>query len=96
MSSRISAHGLSVEVPSGWHGAITRSLADSASADEADGGSVNPVMHVATFPLPRVRGDFGGDFLATMGPDDLFVALVEYDEGSVHSALFEHEGMRAI
>lgn len=96
MTRRITAHGLSVTVPTGWDGAITRSLAVSASADVADGGSVNPVMHVATFALPAVRGDFGGDMLAAMGPDDLFVALVEYDRSSAGSELFAHDGIRTI
>ncbi len=96
MSHRIEAHGLSVNVPTGWDGAITRSLAVSASADQADGGSVNPVMHVSTIPLPSVRGDFGGDMLAAMGADDLFIALVEYDRASGASPLFDHLGVRRI
>ena len=96
MSRRITAHGLSVTVPTGWDGTISRSLAVSGSADEADGGSVNPVLHVATFALPKVRGDFGGDMLAAMGPDDLFIALVEYDPSSSGTALFRHDGIRTI
>lgn len=96
MSRRLDAHGLSVTVPTGWDGAITRSLAVSATADEESGGTVNPVLHVATFGLPAVRGDFGGDFLATMGPDDVFVALIEYDRSSAGTPLFDHEGPRTI
>ncbi|MFV0316017.1 MAG: hypothetical protein ACK5O2_03525 [Microthrixaceae bacterium] len=96
MSRRLEAHGLGVTVPTGWEGAITRSLAESAAADERSGGTVKPVLHVATIPLPKVRGDFGGDFLATMGPDDVFVALVEYDSASAGSELFDHDGRRTI
>ena len=96
MSRTLSAHGLRVTVPTGWDGAISRSLAVSADADEDSGGTVNPVLHVASFALPAVRGDFGGDFLMNMGPDDVFVALVEYDRSSAGTPLFDHVGPRTI
>jgi hypothetical protein len=80
------AHGLGVSPPRGWDAHIYRRLADG------DGSTTHPVLHAATIPLPRGRGDFGTGAVERLGPDDVLVALVEYDEASATTALFRRRG----
>ena len=94
MSARsrvLRAHGLSVAVPAGWDGSITRTAGDDADLDVADVGRLgtsNPVLQVASFALPRVRGDFGGGAVEHMRPTDVFIALVEFDPQAGDTPLF--------
>ena len=48
-------------------------------------------VHVCTRPMPAERGDFGSGAVEVLGPEDVFVALVEYgsdlaDAGPVRAA----------
>lgn len=88
---RMSAHGLEVRVPAGWDGSIVRGAGDPSDLDVEDVGrlgTTNPVLHVASFPLPAVRGDYGGGAVQHMGPHDVFVALVEFDPQAGATPLF--------
>jgi hypothetical protein len=63
---RTAAHGLSVDVPSGWEARIVRPPGSA------------PYLHVASFALTADLGQFGAGVTAAMGPDGVFAALVEY------------------
>lgn len=63
---RVAGHGRSIDVPAGWEARIF-----------ARGGAA-PVLHVATFALAEMDGDFGAAATARMRPDDAFAALIEY------------------
>ena len=92
-----SAHGLSVKVPAGWDGSIRRAAGDPSDTDIDDVGrlgTTNPVLHVASFPLPAVRGDYGGGAVQAMGPNDVFIALVEFDPDAGSTPLFSAPGLR--
>lgn len=80
------AHGLGVSLPPGWEGSIFRRRPDP-------GERTHPVCHLATFPLPAGRGDFGHGAVEAMGPDDVFVSLFEYGPESVGMALFADHGL---
>lgn len=100
-------HGLSAGLPDGWEGAmlrqpdleVARSPSSSALSDGDAGPSLPavipslPVLHLASFPLPEGRGDFGSGAVDEMGPDDVLVALVEYGPENVGTPLFEAEGL---
>ena len=93
----MTAHGLSVSVPTGWDGSIRRLAGDDSSTDVDDVGrlgTTNPVLHVASFALPAVRGDYGGGAVEQMGPSDIFVALVEFDPEAAATPLFSAVGMQ--
>jgi len=94
--TKLRAHGLSVEVPGGWDGQIFRrpgaDPSASRSAIVADGTS-NPVLHVASFPLPAGRGDYGSGAVERMRPADVLVCLLEFDREAAHTALFAHDGL---
>ncbi len=93
----MAAHGLSVSVPAGWDGSIRRLAGDDPSADVDDVGrlgTTNPVLHVASFALPAVRGDYGGGAVEHMGPSDVFIALVEFDPEAGATPLFATAGLQ--
>lgn len=96
---RLAGHGLAVELPARWEGTIGRRPADPGGAEVAAGASrtaapaladeqLLPVAHLATFPLPADRGDFGSGAVDLMGGGDAFLALVEYGPECAGTALF--------
>jgi len=77
--------GLTVDVPAGWDLRVFRRPAVA-------GGTVNPVVHVANFPLPDDRGDFGSGVVERMRPEDVLVVLFEYDAEATATPLFARRG----
>lgn len=77
----IEAFGLEVLPASGWDIAIYR---------RAPTGSERtyPVVHAATVALPPTRGDYGSGVVELLGPDDVFVGVLEFGPESVSTALF--------
>ena len=82
---RISAHGLALEVPSGWEGRIRRQQVPSSDPAQL---RAHAVLHAADFPLPAERGDFGSGTVETMQSGHAFIALVEYHSSGAGTALF--------
>ena len=89
----LSGHGLSVDLPAGWEGIISLDRDDDAVALAELGGTVHPVAHLASFPLPPDRGDFGSGAAELMREQDIFVALLEYGPETVGTALFGPGGL---
>ncbi|HET7488667.1 MAG TPA: hypothetical protein VFJ85_12115 [Acidimicrobiales bacterium] len=73
---RLSGHGLAVDLPRGWDGAVTR----------RPGGL--PVLHAGSMPLPAERGDAGGGVVERLGWGDVFVALLEHERLPAGAPLF--------
>lgn len=104
----IAGGGVAVSLPEGWEGRIdpgTGTFAppvDGAAASPstptpAPGGATRrTVAHLANFPLPAQRADYGGGAVETMRSGDVFIALVELDPASTGSELFRHDGMPTI
>jgi hypothetical protein len=103
---RLSAHGITTELPAGWEGRITRrrrpaaTLPSGGSQPTARAGAVGspdevpePVVHLANFALPENRGDFGSGAVDLMASGHVFVTLFEYGPESVGQALFSHQGV---
>lgn len=82
---RLARLGLAVEVPAGWNARLSRRPASA-------GATTNAVLHLASFPLPDRRGDFGSGAVERMGPDDVLVVLFEYDPQATATALFARQG----
>jgi len=96
----LSAHGITVGLPTGWEGRVfRRPSAGEVSASAADGppapsGEVTyAVVHVATIPLPPDLGDFGSAAVPDLGPNDAFVMLVEFAPDQVTQPLFARSGV---
>ena len=79
---KLEAEGFEVVVPEGWEIRI------SHKTEDLHGGASKPVLHAATFALPEERGDYGSGCVEIMGPDDVFVSVLEFGDEAVHSALF--------
>jgi hypothetical protein len=75
---------------------LSSASADPAAEEQARGQAAvlttPPVMHVATFPLPPERGDFGNGAVDNMGTEDIFIALCEYDEATAATVVYQAEG----
>ncbi len=92
----LAAHGFSIDLPRGWEGTISRRLdAVAARSAGAVGGAIPlveeqvlPVVHLANFGLPGDRGDFGSGAVEIMGPDDVFIAMLEFGPECAGTALF--------
>lgn len=78
----ISMDGVTLDVPPRWEARISRSAPDPGTGDSF------PVAHAATIPLPSQRGDYGSNVVERLGPEDIFVSLVEFGPESVDTPLF--------
>ena len=99
----ISGHGFSVQPPAGWEGRIYRrtepvaaqtpqARASAAGATGWLGEQTLPVLHMADFALPAIRGDYGSGAVETMRGDHTFIALLQFGPECLGSALFGHRG----
>lgn len=76
--------GLDLTLPPGWQ----------AAARKNENGHL--VLHAATVPLPRSRGDFGSDVAQLLGPDDVLCSLFEYGRESTREVLFSTHGLPVV
>jgi hypothetical protein len=77
----LSSQGLTFSPPAGWEAAIYQRPA-------LEGERTYPVIHAATVALPANRGDYGSGVVETLGPDDVFVAILEFGPNAAASPLF--------
>ena len=85
--SLLRASGISVELPPGWDGGI----AEPVVLD--DGAVRRSVTHLASFPLPERRGDYGGGAVELMAWTDILIVLLEFDPGATAQPLFSTDGL---
>lgn len=103
---RLSAHGITTDLPAGWEGRITRRTIPTggpeigpgpngrrAGHDGSSGEIPQPVVHLANFALPEQRGDYGSGAVDLMGTGHLFLTLFEFGPESVGKALFDPLGI---
>ena len=100
-------YGLAASAPPGWQVAVARRpgaeppTPDVAGAPGARSAAPVPmpadvtrgVLHACTRSMPAERGDFGSGVVDLLGPDDIFVALVDYGAEVADQGLFENQGM---
>ena len=84
---RLAAHGVSVRMRQGWEARVLR------RAVEDNTEQTYAVVHLATFPLPEQRGDFGAGVTELMRSPDALVVLFEYGPESLGSPMFAAEGI---
>src|SRR5712691_60999 len=85
--TRLVAHGVGLVVPRGWEGRIVRRAAVNPAEQS------RTVVHVASFPMPEERGDFGVGVTELMRSGDVFVTLFEYGPESLGRPLFAPQGV---
>jgi len=76
------AGGITLVLPAGWEARVRRQVPSQP------GRPGNVLLHAATVVLPEQRGDFGSGVVETLGPDDAFVAMFEYDARDADKVLF--------
>lgn len=76
------AGGLRLALPPGWEARVRR------QPPSQPGRPGNVLLHASTIALPEERGDFGSGVVELLGPDDAFVALLEYDRRDADQVLF--------
>ena len=93
-------YGLRADAPPGWQVAVTRRPGAEPAAPDGARLAQGPradvtraVLHACTRPMPADRGDFGSNVVDLLGPDDVFVALVDYGAEVADQGLFENQGM---
>jgi hypothetical protein len=79
----ISDAGITVDLPEGWEGSIR------PPATLADGARRHSVTHLANFPLPPVRGEYGSGAVDLMTNGDVLIVLLEFGPESAGTALFD-------
>lgn len=86
----VRAPGIDVDLPKGWEIEI-----DSGGGE--DGQEFQPVttprVHIANFPLPAVRGDFGSGAVERMIDGDALICLLEESGSAVGTALYKKQGV---
>ena len=91
----LASDGIAVDLPEGWDGQIYRRTPDAAFdrdlAPESEGETTGAVLHIANFPLPSLRGDFGSGAVEVMRRQDLLIVLFEYDRASTSTVLFRNK-----
>ena len=87
---RLASGGLTVDLPPGWE--VRLRAQPPSGADR----SRNLLLHAATVALPAERGDFGSGVWERLGPDDVFLSLLEYDTEDAATALFAAQGLPAV
>ena len=85
--THLAAQGVGLEVPSGWEGRIVRRPAVHPAEQS------RAVVHLASFPMPESRGDFGVGVTELMRSGDIFLTLFEYGPESVGTPLFASSGI---
>ena len=79
----ITGAGITVDLPSGWEGSIR------PPATLPDGARRYSVTHLANFPLPPVRGEYGSGAVDLMTNGDALIVLLEFGPESAGTALFD-------
>lgn len=91
-------HGLGADAPSGWQVQVRRLPGAEPPAPGARSAApqedvTRGVLHACTRAMPAERGDFGTGVVELLGPDDIFVALVDYGTEVADQGLFEKQGV---
>lgn len=98
--------GLRASAPRGWHVEVRRQPGHEAPLPQTAAASARaaapaaapidvtrPVLHACTRAMPVDRGDFGSGAVDLLGPNDIFMALVDYGAEVADQGLFERQGL---
>lgn len=87
---RATAPGITLDLPSGWEAEIDGGAGEGT--DDAE-SVLTPRVHIANFPMPPVRGDFGSGAVEQMIGGDVLVCLLEESTAAVGSRLHSRRGV---
>lgn len=84
---KLAARGFDVELLDGWEARVYQRVAFRARE------RTTPVLHLANFPLPEQRGDFGAGVVEYMRRGDLFVVVFDYGPEAAGQPMFATSGV---
>lgn len=87
---RITAPGIVIDLPAGWEAEVDQGAGEPVAGSES---VLTPRTHIANFPLPPVRGDFGSGAVERMIDGDILVCLLEESTGAAGSKLHGTAGI---
>lgn len=87
---KLDAPGITLELPAGWEVEV-----DRGSGEQPPGAPDlrTPRTHIANFPLPVDRGDYGSFAVEQMPRGGALICLLEEASPAAGSALHSHEGV---
>lgn len=84
----VQATGITLDLPPGWEAEV-----DGGAGEPAGDVPTTPRVHIANFPLPARRGDFGSGAVETMIDGDAIICLLEESSAAVGTAVYSHRGI---
>lgn len=88
--TRFTAPGITIDLPPGWEAEV------DGGAGEAPAPLQTPRTHIANFPLPPHRGDFGSNAVERMRRGDSLICLLEEASAAASSTLHGTRGLPAL
>lgn len=95
----LNSAGIAVALPDGWEGVIYRRepsepvFADDVPQQLRRPSTVHAVAHLANFPLPVQRGDFGSGAVEIMANQHMLIVLFEFEPESAAQPMFASDGL---
>jgi len=87
---RFDAPGITIDLPPGWEAEVDRG---SGEAPPGAPALRTPRTHIANFPLPTQRGDYGSFAVEQMQRGHALICLLEEAAPAAGSTLHGHEGI---
>lgn len=84
---------MNLGLPAGWEAEVDKG---SGAAEEGSVVLATPRVHLANFPLPAGRGDFGSGAVEQMTSGDVLICLLEESPEVIGMSLFSSEGMPTV
>ncbi|HAS12059.1 MAG TPA: hypothetical protein DCS55_16315 [Acidimicrobiaceae bacterium] len=88
---KVRSRGIELDLPPGWEAEIDGGAGEGTGAPS--GEVLTPRTHIANFPMPPVRGDFGSGAVEQMIDGDVLLCLLEEAGEAVGSRLHGHAGI---
>jgi hypothetical protein len=96
----LKGYGVSMALPVGWEGRITRLTPSDPLTSRAHAAvptvgieTTNPFLHATNMALPSENDSFGGGIVERMGPDNVLIALIEFSSECAGTKLFSKRGI---
>lgn len=88
---KVRSRGIELDLPPGWEAEIDDGSGEATGGPDSE--VLTPRTHIANFPMPPVRGDFGSGAVEQMIDGDVLICVLEEATDAVGSRLHGHAGV---
>ena len=88
---KVRSRGIELDLPPGWEAEVDGGAGEGTGAPSSEVRT--PRTHIANFPMPPVRGDFGSGAVEQMIDGDVLLCLLEEAGDAVGSRLHGRAGL---